>query len=196
MSKLIYGCVLSVLLLLGGCGGGSSSGGGETNDVTESAADATPDTGGGGGDDSGSDIAGTYVGNGTATASGGGFSETVTGPIQITISNDNKVAFGEPGEPPVGTTTLNAGGDGFSMSVPASFFNQSGIECTGTLNVIGTVSGNSITGNISGSGVACNGIPFTITGSFDLEKTKARSRSRGSAGLLEVLRSIIAGMTR
>lgn len=180
MSKLIYGCLLSVLLLLGGCGGGSSSGGGETN----------------GGDDSGSDIAGTYVGTGTATASGGGFSETVTGPIQITISSDNKVAFGEPGEPPVGTTTLNASGDGFSMSIPASFFNQSGIECTGTLNVTGSVSGNSITGDIAGSGVTCNGIPFTITGSFDLEKTQAGSQSRGSAGLLEGLRSILAGMIR
>ncbi len=139
-------------------------------------------------------IAGTYVGTGTATASGGGFSETVTGPIQITISKDNKVAFGEPGQPPVGTTTLNAGGDGFSMSVPASFFNQSGIACTGTLNVTGSVSGNSITGNISGSGVVCNGIPFTITGSFDVEKSKARSR--GSAGLLEALGSMITGMIR
>ncbi len=196
MSKLIYGCVLSVLLLLGGCGGGSSSGGGETNDVTESASDATSDSGGGGGGDSGSEIAGTYEGTGTATVSGGGISEPFTGPIQITISKDNKVAFGEPGEPPVGTTTLNAGGDGFSMSIPASFFNQSGIACTGTLNVTGSVSGNSIIGNISGSGVVCNGIPFTITGSFDLDKTKARSRSRVSAGLLEGLRSVIAGMAR
>lgn len=198
MSKLLYGCLLSFLLLLAGCGGGSSSGGGDSEDVVESASDSTSATGDAADGDSsdGGDLAGTYLGTGTVKASGGGFSETVTGPIQITISSDNKVAFGEPGVPPVGTTTLNTGGGGFSMSVPASFFNQSGIECTGGLKVAGSVNDGSITGDITGSGVTCNGIPFSITGSFKADKTQAGSQSRASAGLVQVLRSIIADMTR
>lgn len=194
MSKFLHSCLLATFLLLGACGGGSSSGGGESEGATESASDAggTSDTGG----TSGSGIAGTYVGPATATVSGGGLSETVTDTVQITISKDNTIAFGEPGQPPVATAVVNSDGDSFSISVPASYFNESGLECGGKLSVTGTVKGNAITGSISSSGVTCNGIPITITGSFNLEKVAAGSQSRASGGLMQSLRSPVSGMAQ
>lgn len=167
MSKLLYSCLLSTILLLTACGGGSSSGGGESDGETASETGETSNTS----TTPVSDIAGTYVGTATVTASGGGLSETGSAPVQITISENNSVAFGKPGEPPIGTTTLNTSGDAFEISVPASFFNRSGIECTGTLSASGTVNGGAITGAIASSGVTCNGIPGTVNGSFSLDKT-------------------------
>lgn len=168
MSKILYGCLLSVMLLLAGCGGGSSSGGGEADGETASETGETSTTS----TTTVSDVAGTYMGTATATATGGGLSETGSAPVQITISENNSVAFGKPGEPPIDTTTLNSNGDAFEISVPASsLFDRPGIECTGTLSASGVVNGGTITGDISSSGVTCNGIPGTVNGSFSLDKT-------------------------
>ncbi len=163
MSKFSTVCLLSILLSLGACGGGSSSGGGDSGGSSGSASE----------DSAGelSSIAGTYRGTGTATVSGGGFSETVTDEIQIKISEDDTISFGEPGEPPVGTASVNRNGDTFSISIPGSYFNEPGIDCTGNVIVTGTVSGDTITGDINSSDASCNSVPITITGSFNLEKT-------------------------
>lgn len=195
MSKIVYSCLLAVLLLLGGCGGGSSSGGGESNGVTQSAGGQTQD---GNGESSVpvEDIAGVYVGTVTATASGGGLTETVTEPVQIEISEDESVAFGEPGEPPVGTTSVSADGDAFSVTVPGSYFNEPGLQCTGNATVSGTISGDTITGDISSQNVVCNGIPITVTGDFNLTRTDAGTRARAPAGILKVLRSVVSDLAR
>lgn len=194
MSKFLYSCLLATLLLLGACGGGSSSGGGDSEGVTESATDASgsSDTGG----TSGSALAGTYVGPATGTVSGGGLSETATDTVQITISEDNTIAFGEPGQPPIGTAVVNSDGESFTISVPGSYFNEPGFQCSGKLSVAGTVKGDTITGSISSSGVTCNGIPITITGNFNLEKVAAGSQSRASGGLMQSLRSTVSGIAR
>lgn len=166
MSKFTTVCLLSILLALGACGGGSSSGGGDSGESVDSASNGTDDSAG-----APSSIAGTYRGTGTATVSGGGFSETVTDAIQITISEDDTISFGEPGEPPVGTASVNRNGDSFSISVPGSYFNEPGLDCSGSVIVTGTVSGDTITGDINSSDASCNSVPITITGSFNLEKT-------------------------
>lgn len=201
MPKILCSCLLSAALLLTACGGGSSSGGGDSNsasapsDTAEtSTTDATPGSDPAPTGDN--DIAGTYVGTGTATASGGGLSETVAGPVQITISENGSIAFGEPGSPPVGTGTLNTSGNTFALAVPASFFNEPGLECTGTLNVDGNVNGNTITGNLTGSGVVCVGIPITVTGDFSLQKTGAGAQARASGGLMTLLGSAIPDIVR
>jgi len=196
MTRTLYPLLITGLFLLGGCGGGSSSsdGGGSTNSATGSTSDAAAPSGAGTdssstGEENG--VAGTYVGTGTASVSGGGFSENVDGPVQIIIRPDNTVAFGEPGEPPVGATTLNPDGRSFNLVVPSSFFNEPGISCTGSVNASGTVDGNAITGSIAGNGVACNSIPFSLTGGFNLDKTDARARSGARTGLWHSLRTVI-----
>lgn len=167
MWKILYSCLVSTTVLLAACGGGSSSGGGESEGETASEPGETSATS----TTSVSDVAGTYVGMATVTASGGGLSETRSAPVQITISENNSVAFGKPDEPPIGTTTLNTDGDAFGISVPASFFNRPAIECAGILSASGSVNGSTITGTIASAGVTCNGIPGTVNGSFNLDKT-------------------------
>lgn len=194
MSKFVYSCLLATFLLLGACGGGSSSGGGDSEGVTESASDAGGSSDAGG--TSGSGIAGTYVGPATVTASGGGLSETATDTVQITISKDNTIAFGEPGQPPVGTAVVKSDGESFSINVPGSYFNEPGFQCDGKLSVAGTAKGDTVTGSISSSGLTCNGIPITITGNFNLEKVAAGSQSRVSGGLMQSLRSTVSGIVK
>ncbi|MDZ7840315.1 MAG: hypothetical protein U5R46_05765 [Gammaproteobacteria bacterium] len=95
----------------------------------------------------------------------------MTESVQITISDDDTISFGRPGEPPVGTASVNRSGDTFSISVPGSYFNEPGFDCSGNVIVAGTVSGDTITGNINSSDASCNSVPVTLTGSFNLKKT-------------------------
>lgn len=166
MSRITSACLLSFALLLSACGGGSSSGGGGT------AADGGMSTGGGAPAGGGSSVAGTYVGPGTIAGSAGGETQTISGAIQVVISQDNSVAFGAAGEAPVGTTTLNASGDGFTVNVPGSFLNDDEIACSGTLVIAATISGNTITGTVTNSDLVCNGLPVTgVTGNFTANRT-------------------------
>lgn len=186
MSRCAYLLVLSLSLSLTGCGGGdSSSGGGEARSEAAAAA------GGGAAD---TRLAGTYTGPASARVSGGGFSESASEMVQVRITDDQRVEFGEPGEAPVARGRLNSDGDRFTVRVPAAFFNQSGVECSGGLAVAGTVNDDVINGDIGGDGVACNGIPFTVSGDFNLSRVPGDTRSRAAGGLLGALRSVFARM--
>ncbi|HSH42561.1 MAG TPA: hypothetical protein VK973_10610 [Arenicellales bacterium] len=198
MTRTLSSLLTAAFLVLAGCGGGSSSdGGGSSDSATGSTSDAAAPSGSDSGSSSTGDensVAGTYVGTGTASVSGGGFSESADGPVQIVIRPDNTVAFGEPGEPPVGTTSLNPDGRSFDLVVPSSFFNEPGFNCTGSVNASGAVNGDALNGSIAGNDVACNGIPFSLTGTFNLDKTDARARSGTRAGLWQSLQAAMAGI--
>lgn len=199
MTRTLSSLLTAAFLVLAGCGGGSSSsdGGGSSNSATGATSDAAALSGSDSGSSSIGDensVAGTYVGTGTASVSGGGFSESADGPVQIVIRPDNTVAFGEPGEPPVGTTSLNPDGRSFDLVVPSSFFNEPGFNCTGSVNASGAVNGDALNGSIAGNDVACNGIPFSLTGSFNLDKTGARARSGTSTRFWQSLQAVMAGI--
>lgn len=184
MSKVIQGTLFSLVFFLTACGGGSSSGGGEA------AGDGSPgtDTGGGSGTD-GSGIAGTYIGTGNIVASALGTTESESGPIQIVIKEDNTVEFGEPGQPSVATGTLNTNGSQFTLNFPASFLNEPDFTCTGTLVIMGTVAGGTISGTFSGADIVCLGVPVEVTGDFNAERIDAGSQGRTSSGLIGEMKS-------
>lgn len=131
-----------VSLVLAACGGsGSSSSGG------------------------GGSFAGSYSGTATITITGGGASSTVTGAFVIVINPDGSVVT-DPGTDFSGFGTLT--GSTVIVNISASTFNEPGLSCLGSFRFEGTIAGNRITGTISGSSITCNGIPFTVTGSFNV----------------------------
>lgn len=67
-------------------------------------------------------------------------------------------------------------------------FTEAGITCSGSISVAGTVSGDNISGPVSGS-VTCNGIPIDISG--DLRATRSTT-----ATLTNVIPSPASGMLR
>jgi len=88
----------------------------------------------------------------------------VNGGVQFDVAADNKVTVSDPGQAPYGSGTLS--GNTFTVAAPGSAFNGSGVSCGGGVTFNGTISGTSMTGNISSSGLVCNGLPFTLTGAF------------------------------
>lgn len=124
----------------------------------------------GGGSDSSSSGAGfssvatTYQGTGSVTLTADGFppiSDTFNVTIVIDGSTVTATVDGQSA-----TATLN--GDSFSISILISE-TKDDWSCNGTANVNGTLSGNTISGSISGSGNCSNGgpdIPVTLTGTF------------------------------
>ena len=140
--------------------------------------------GGGGGSSSGggSAAAGRYVGTGTTTISTPGVaSQTVTGNIGIQVNADGTVARIPEVTGASGSAVLN--GNSFTIDIPASLLNAPGLTCTGTLRFAGTIAGNTINGRNAGLNLRCNGRPFTLTGTFTLQRTgPARAVSGGTFG--------------
>ena len=130
------------LLTLASCGGGGGSGG------------------------SGPSSTGRYVGTANTTLGGPVGSTPVVGGIQFVVGADGTVTVSDPGQgqPPFGTGTLS--GNAFTVTAPGSFANGPGINCVGTVTFNGTISGTTMSGDVSSSGFRCNGVPFTLTGSF------------------------------
>jgi hypothetical protein len=112
----------------------------------------------------GPSLAGRYVGTAKTVLTGPGSSAPVNGGIEFDVGADNKVTVSDPGQPPFGSGTLN--GNAFTVAAPGSAFNGSGVSCGGGVTFNGTISGTSMSGNVSSSGLVCNGLPFTITGTF------------------------------
>lgn len=192
MNKTIQAGLMSAVLLLAACSDDDDSSSSGAAGGTEAAAGGQDSSGGGASGDSG--IAGTYVGPATATLTGPGISETASRTVQVVIGSDNSVAFGDPGSPPAGTAVLAGDGRSFSVNVPAAFFNRSGIECEGVLVADGVVDGPGIAGTIASREVRCSGIPLTVDGSFDLERTAAGTQGRAGAGLLQQLKRRIPAL--
>lgn len=158
--------LLSIFGFLVACGGGSSGGGG--NNI----------------------IPGTYQGTGDITISGNGQSITFSGSLEFTITEDNRITFGDPGQPAIGTGSID--GNQFTVNVPASFANEPGLTCVGTLVVTGTIDGATITGSITSSGVNCNGVPITMTGTFSATLVARASATIDGTGIAGSLRSALS----
>lgn len=164
MRRLFYFIV--PMLLLAGCGGGSDGGG--------------------------PSFVGTYIGTGEFTLSGAGqtISQDNLG-IQFDISPDGVVRVSDPGQPPYAEGPLT--GNTFIIIAAGSVLNTPGVSCTGTFTFNGTISGNTMTGTVSSNNLTCNGIPFTVTGSFTATlqpQGQARIGVPGT-GLLQILKDAI-----
>jgi hypothetical protein len=122
--------------------------------------------GGGGSSSSGPTSTGRYVGTANTTLAGPTGSTPVVGGIQFVVGADGTVTVSNPGQgqPPFGTGTLS--GSAFTVTAPGSIANSPGINCVGTITFNGTISGTTMSGDVSSSNFRCNGVPFTLTGSF------------------------------
>ena len=61
-------------------------------------------------------------------------------------------------------------GNSFSISNSASqFLNDASLSCIGTITQTGTVEPGRVTGTFNSSGLSCNGIAFTLQGTFTTE---------------------------
>ncbi len=148
----------------GGSGGSSSSGGGGVGS-----------------------FAGSYLGTANVTVAGGGGSERVVGSIEFIIRPDGTVVS-DPGTDFSGNGSVQ--GDRFVLNIAASSFNEPGVSCLGSFRIEGTISGNRITGTIRGSSISCNGVSFTVTGSFTATRT-AQSRRAFDGQALQAVGSLI-----
>ena len=154
---LFFTLFASLLFATNGCGGG-----GDDGVVGGGGGGSTPHTG-------------IYNATLTVNFSGTGlppFSETASGTVQITddgsvfltIADDDGDLFG-------GQGTLV--GDTFSIT-DSEEVTVDGVTCSGSVTINGTVSGDTISGPITGS-LVCNGIPVNISG--NLQATHAPTAS-------------------
>jgi hypothetical protein len=145
--------------------------------------------GGGGGSTGPSNFAGTYVGTANITLTSPGGSQQVTGSIQFDIAPDGTVTVSDPGQPPYGTGALS--GNTFVVTAPGSSLNSPGVSCTGTITFEGTVGGAMMNGTISSSGLRCNNVPFTLTGTFTATlQTQVPTRPTGG-GVIQWLKDAV-----
>lgn len=158
---------LTIILTAAGCGGGSDSSGGggsgssnssESSDTAEitTVSDQT--------DDSDTSKARTYTGSANVVLTADGFPPISGSSALKVVIDDSKVTLTVDGRRV--TTTLN--GDSFSASVPITE-SDGGITCDGTARIDGKVSGDTVSGDIGGSGnCSGNGVdtPVKLSGSF------------------------------
>ena len=176
---LFFSLFACLLFATHGCGGGGNNGG---------------VVGGGGGGSSPN--AGIYNATLTVNVSGTGvpsLSETATGTVRITddgsvfltIADDDGDLFGGQGA---------LVGDSFSIT-DSDEVTVNGLTCSGSVTINGTVSGETISGPISGS-LVCNGIPISISG--NLQATRAPTASlhgtaaRGGGGMVRAMAKYLA----
>jgi len=138
------GIVLSLLLFLSACGGGDSSDGG------------------------GVDFSGRYIGPGTLTLSADGESESTTFAAEVIIEGNSVTVNRSKTQTTIATGTVS--GDSFTAKVPASALAEFGPDCDGSVALTGTISGNMVSGTISGGQILCNGLEVTVTGTIQATK--------------------------
>jgi len=168
--KILGTAMLALFLTACGGGGDTSSSGGSGTSVsaapaaTESAA-ATEAAGPGnssGSVSSGPD--GTYTGQLTATLSGEGILPiTDSTDLSIVISGSKATATAE-GRSYEG----NVDGDSFEVEIPINE-DSKGIVCTGNPVLYGKISGNTVSGTLSGEGDCSSetkNVPVSVTGEF------------------------------
>lgn len=81
------------------------------------------------------------------------------------------------------------------LNIAASSFNEPAVSCVGSSLIEGTISGNRIASTIRGSSISCNGVTFTLTGSFTATRT-AQSRRAFDGQALQAVGSIIGRTAR
>ena len=139
---------------------------------------------GGGGSSSGSaNFAGIYNGIASLTT----FGETTSGGIQILINADRS-AISDPGTGFEGTGRLN--GNNLIIDVPGTVFNDSVLNCIGSLRFDGTLSENRILGTVSTTSLICNEVRIPLTGTFSVSRASL-SRSSSQHNALDNIRDII-----
>jgi len=130
-------------LFLFACGGSSDSGGAVENSQP---GDMLP-----------ANFVGTYTGMLNLTASAAGLSESDSFPITITVFADGTIRF--EGDDPEETFTVgvtNAGAFSGSVDIVED-------ECSGTINLTGSVDGTTASGNVDGSGTCTiNGLSVDV----------------------------------
>lgn len=135
--------------LLAGCGGGSS--------------------GGAGGGGSGPTI-GSFGGTFNITLVSGADSVVDAGPILMVVNPDGTVVR----DPVSDGSSSTLDGNSFTITNGAAqFLNEPGLSCTGTIIQTGTVTPGRVSGSFASSGLNCNGVAFTLTGSYTTAFTSA-----------------------
>ena len=144
----------------------------------------------GGGGSTHPSLVGTYLGTANTTLSSSRVLAPVNGSIQFVVAADNSVSVGDPGQPPFGQGTLN--GNTFTAVAPGSIANSPGISCGGTIVFDGTITGTNMNGTASSNGFACNGVPFTVSGTFTATLQAERPTTfSGRGGIGQTLRDAV-----
>ena len=112
-----------------------------------------------------SQFVGTYIGTIYATAEAELLSteESFTEDVTIIVSEDNTITFAGDDPDEVFTTEIGSNG-GFNGQLDIV-----DDDCSGTVNVSGTVNGSIASGDIGGDG-QCRGIDVSLTGTFSATK--------------------------
>jgi hypothetical protein len=154
--------------LLAGCsggGGGTSSGGG---------GDATT---------------GTFTGTFAVTLTTATNTVTDGGPITMVVTADGTVIR----DPATDGSSGTLNGDTFTITDDAaSFVNDPSLNCTGTIVQTGTVAPGTVSGTFSATGLVCNGVAFTLNGTFTTSFSSAAT-SGFAAAAQGGLRSSVSG---
>jgi len=151
MKKLILAFVS--IVFLASCGGNSTSGA----QVEESEAGSmTP-----------ASFVGDYAGTLTVTVEALSITETYTFPVTATVTMDGMITFN--GDDPGETFTVGLTDEGtFSGNL---FINED--DCEGTIGIVGSISGSTMSGTGEGEGVCESGIlevDVDLDGTFNLER--------------------------
>lgn len=175
--SVVLAMLLSSALLLNGCSDDddddddktTSGAGGSTPTSTPNGAGSSGSSSGGGGSTTPlqSPFAGQYNGTVTATASAPGVgSATDSFNLRASVDGNARMTFSSEGFS--FSTNIRENG-GFSERVPFDLTDDD-INCEGTMNVVGNIAGNTLSGNISGP-VSCSSgnlsVDGTVSGNFD-----------------------------
>ncbi|NOZ10417.1 MAG: hypothetical protein GXP09_05195 [Gammaproteobacteria bacterium] len=157
-----YPFLLVVFLTACSSDNGSTSSGGGTAPPTSSAPPVpeggTPDNN----TPSTNQFAGTYSGTVKYTVSGLGISTSDTDSFTVTIDENGKVSVN-------GTYAGKLSSNSFSISETGTE-TVSGVTCSGTISVNGSISGSTISGAFPPTTLDCGGLPLEFSGSFSATK--------------------------
>ena len=156
-----YLLAIAAIVFIAGCDSGGSSSGSNVN-VTDSNT-STPG-------EIGAQYAGTYNGTieATYTATDLGLSDSASEPITIVIRSDGRVTVTVDGRSYSGTLDT----DRITAVIEVNETYQD-IRCTGTINVNAQISGNTISGQASGSGTCSQGsvtTPVRVAGTLNASR--------------------------
>jgi len=141
-------------LILVACGGGGSDSGGMSEPTLPGT--NVPES-----------FVGVYSGTLNVSASALGLTETDSFPITVTVTNDAMVRFD--GDSPEETFTVGIENGGVFRGT----LNINEDECTGAVNVEGTVNGSVASGSLSGEGrCSLNGTNVSVTLSGDFSANR------------------------